>query len=694
MKNSSPLLLLATCTALSVAAGNATAAVDTSQWKCETCPFEEPGTHGTVDIGIGSISDKSARFGDYTGLNRKGAAMVAGGGLRYRGADGWYGSATAASLTPDAIALAADAGLEGRLALRLGYNEVPRYLSESSKTPLLGIGGGVLTLPPGFPATSTGTMPLAATLQATALGYKRSRLDIGATWLGPDGWALNLNARHMVRDGTQRMAGAFFVNATQLVAPVDQTTDALEASASYSSAAVQAALTYHASLFRNAQPTLTWSNPYTAGVLGSGSGQLALAPDNQFHQLQASAGWQIDARSRASADIAVGRMTQDASFLAPTLNASLAVPGLPAQSLHGRVATLNASIRLTAAPTERLRLSASLARDERDNETPSATYPSVATDMFLGPPRSNQPYSTTQDRLKIGADYRAPAGVRLAIGAEHEARQRTLQEVDTTRETTVFGRITAKPDNLLSVAVKLAHAERKQSEYRSLAWADPAENPLLRKYNMADRVRDTAGVHADLTLGKSVSIGLDVDTAFDDYPHSTIGLAEGRNIGVGFDISVALSDQAQLQLFGRADRIRSRQVGSQQFGQPDWSARNRDAADVIGMTWRFAVMPKKLEVGADLAISRSRSHVDVDTGALNPPLPTATTALENLKLFASYRLRDDLSLLGSYWWGRYDTKDWAHDGVLPASIPNLLALGEQPPQYRVHVLSVMLRYRF
>jgi len=39
-------------------------------------------------------------------------------------------------------------------------------------------------------------------------------------------------------------------------------------------------------------------------------GQLALAPDSQFHQIAASAGYQFTDKTRGSADIAWGRMTR------------------------------------------------------------------------------------------------------------------------------------------------------------------------------------------------------------------------------------------------------------------------------------------------------------------------------------------------------------------------------------------------
>ena len=74
--------------------------------------------------------------------------------------------------------------------------------------------------------------------------------------------------------------------------------------------------------------------------------------------------------------------------------------------------------------------------------------------------------------------------------------------------------------------------------------------------------------------------------------------------------------------------------------------------------------------------------------------PTATTALDSLKLYATYRLKDNLSVTGSYWYEHYEAQDWRLDGVLPATIPNVLTFGEQPPHYRVNVFRVALRYRF
>jgi MtrB/PioB family decaheme-associated outer membrane protein len=675
---------------VAVAAG---ATVDMSKWKCESCPFEE-GASGHIDVGAGNVSASSARFGDFTGLESKGAYLAAGALLRYRGDGGAYGILTASDLGLDTRSLALVGGLEGALSVRLAYDELPRHFSDTAQTPFLGNGSGTLTLPAGFAAATTAGMPLTTTLQPVDLGYKRSRLDLGATWLAVGDFSVRVGARHTVRDGTQRGSGAFFVTAAQLALPVDQTTDELEATAVYAGRQFQATLGYQASTFRNGQDALTWANPFTNGAITAARGQLALAPDNEFHQLQATLAYQFSPQVRASADIATGRMTQDAPFLASTLNTGLTVPNLPASSLQGHVNTLNASVRMSAALTDQIRLNAAFSRDERDNQTPTAAYQMVSTDMFLGQVRSNHPYSFTQDRAKINADYRGPGSLKIVVGAEYNALERTQQEVSTTRETSAFARASVQPADEVTLSLKLAHAQRDASTYQPLPWVDPADNPLLTRFSMAERVRQTAGVRADYAVSETLSLGLDFDFSNDNYPSSAIGLTEGRTIGVGADVSWAITEQTRLQFFARGDRMRSQQTGSQAFAVPDWWARNRDDTSVFGLSLRQAVIKDKLDVGADITASRSHSEVVVDTAAYSPPFPSGSTRQDSLKLFATYRLSEAISFTGSYWHERYDARDWHLDGLQPASIPNVLSFGEQPPRYSVDVVRVVMRYRF
>jgi MtrB/PioB family decaheme-associated outer membrane protein len=695
MKTYTPLFLFAALGLLSIS-GTAAAAADTSNWKCTSCPYPKSMT-GNVEAGLGTVSEDSKKFGDFTGLDEKGAHLVLGGALRVRGAGGYYADLQAANLGLDTRSLLARGGHEGLYGLQIGYTELPRHFFGDAFTPFSGVGGDTLTLPPGFRAANTSAMPLATTLQPVDVGYKRTRLDLGGSWIALQDWTVRVGFRRDVRDGTRALYGAFYIGASQLVAPVDEVTDQLEVSAAYATRRLQLSLGYLVSRFDGGPQALTWDSPFLPVVPGADRGQLALAPGNQLHQLTGSAGWTISPIARASADFAFGRLTQNDSYLSPTLNASLAarVPPLPASSLDGRVLSFNGNAKLSVTPVPELRLLAVYARDVRDNQTDRLSYPLVSNDSFLdSATRTNTPFSLTQDRLKLGADYRGFAAVKLSVGAEQDNRLRNFHEALTTRETTVWASAGLQPTEDLALALKLTTARREHTRYGTAIWFGTTENPLLRKYNLARRERDTAGARADYTVNDKISVGLSVDYANDAYDESIVGLRGARSVNAGLDLSAALGEQTQLTVYAQSERIRSDQGGSASGPVADWSALNKDRFDMLGLGIKHTLLAGKLEVGANVSASRSRSDVSVDTGRPEPLFPSAETSLDSVRVHASYKLQDNLWLSGSLWHERYTSQDWRLDGVLPATVLNLLSLGAQSPQYDVNVLQLALRYRF
>ena len=99
---------------------------------------------------------------------------------------------------------------------------------------------------------------------------------------------------------------------------MNEKTDGAELMVAYATHQLQATLSYLFSSFRNENAGLTWSNPFFPVVPGATTGQLALAPDNQFQQLRGTAGYDITPTIRLTGDVAWGRMTQNEAFLAPT----------------------------------------------------------------------------------------------------------------------------------------------------------------------------------------------------------------------------------------------------------------------------------------------------------------------------------------------------------------------------------------
>ena len=60
----------------------AAAEVDTSEWACEYCPFDD-GYRAKIRAGATSVSDDAARFGNFSGLDEEGAYGNVDGQGRY-----------------------------------------------------------------------------------------------------------------------------------------------------------------------------------------------------------------------------------------------------------------------------------------------------------------------------------------------------------------------------------------------------------------------------------------------------------------------------------------------------------------------------------------------------------------------------------------------------------------------------------
>lgn len=695
MKNSITLLPLIILSAQAAVVAADNTAVDTSQWACKFCAFEE-GFSGTVDLGLGNVSEDSFKFGEYNGLHEKGVFLLGDAALRARGEDANYWNVDASNLGLDTRSLGVEGGKQGTYKLIFKYDELPHYISDSAVTPFLGSGTDTLTLPGTWvPAISTaGMTDLATSLQPVDLETKRKRLGLGVSLGSVRDWEFALNVRHETKEGTQRIAGTFFLNAAQLVQPVDYVTDQVDVSASYIGSKWQARLAYYGSTFSNNNTSLTWDNPYTSTPGVDDRGQLALAPDNAFHQILASAGYSFSDKTRASADIALGRMTQNQAYLAATLNSSLVVPALPQSSLDGSVDTLNANLKVVSTLTDKLRLNAAYIFNDHNNKTAQAAYPWVTTDQIVNPARTNLPYSFTKSTAKLSADYRATARTRASAGFDYETNERTYQEVAKTTENTIWGKVNTRARDNLDLMLKLAHADRSNSGYVAVPDISPPENPLLRKYNMASRTRDSAGLRADISAWQTVNVGFGMDYANDDYSESQIGLTESRDITYGVDASALLAKNTSLHLYLTREQIRSNQEGSQLLSTPDWTGENNDTVDTAGIGVKHTVTKNKFDIGADYTISHSRGEVTVYTGAPDPGFPDLISKLDSVKLYATYRIKDNISLKGAYWHENYKSENWQLNGVAPATISNVLTLGEQPPSYNVNVVMLSLRYKF
>jgi len=689
-------LLALVCLPAGMLAGAAEpVSVDTSNWSCEYCVIEK-GYSGEVEGGVGWVSDDSFKFGEYNGMEDKGAFVVGNATARYRDGKTGYLDLHVRDLGLDTRSIGIKGGQQGRYSLSFDYDGIPHNISDSARTPYLGAGGENLVLPGGWAhaGSTAGMTTLNSSLYGVDLQTLRKRFGIGATFIPASKWKTAVNVRHEIRDGQQRTAGSFLFDSAELVAPVDYVTDEVDASVSYTTDRWQSRLSYYGSFFNDRNTSLTWDNAYTPLSAGADTGRLSLPPDNRFNQILFTTGYQVSNRTRINGNVALGRMEQDDTLLAASINPNFSGVALPRQSADAKVDTVTANLQASSAVTDKLRVNASLRYNDRNNKTPSQVFDWVSTDVSAALARRNLPYSFTDKIAKLDADYRLTRRIRLGAGAEYAHKDRTNQEVDSNREESGWGQVRVHLLETLEFSLKGAHSERDASGFHLVPDIQPAENPLMSKYNMADRSRDSGSFMLSYTPTERITIGLSGDLTRDRYSKSLLGLTASRQGSINADVAFLLNKATSLHAFAGQEQIRSEQQGSQSNPMAaDWFAENLDTVNTFGFGVKHQLIKDRLDVGADYVMNRSTGEISIVSGTLSS-FPDLKTSLDSVKLYADYRLKKELSLHAAYWYEHYNSKDWMRDGVNPDTIPNVISLGMNSPDYAVNAVMMSLRYRF
>ncbi len=680
------LALSGLATTLILPSSVAANAPDTENWSCRFC-LTPSGWAGYAELGLLSVSEDSAAFGNARGLEESGIYGLAGAQASWLGSHGGFGRVDAANLPLDARWLQLGAGRFGRYRMGLEYREIPRNQGQV-QTPFRRSGNS-LELPADWQtAGSTAAFPNPDGGRQS-LDSERQRISLTAAAAPGRHWQLNLKLRRDERSGQSLRSGTVLTQAVQLAAPLDLVTDQVDLQARYARSSWHVDVGYSGSWLRNADDSLSWDNPYTPPVDGAQRGRLATAPDNQHHQL--SLGGQLELRPdlNLAAAVALGRSEQDETFIAATENPNLAVV-LPRDSLNGRIETLSAQLKLSYSPLPELNLRVEHLLDDRDNQTPVALWKPVLTEVTTLEPRANRPYSFTQNRSRLTAIWRPQRELRVQARIERDSRERTLQQLETTDDDSLQLKLRWQPWRHSSLAVELSNSRRTAS-----GTADaPAngENSRLRQFHLADRDRLQGRLRLEHRLHAAWQFGANAHWSDQDYQHSEVGLTQAEEAGVSGDVSWTPATDIAAHAFVSWTHIAGQLAGSQQFGPADWTGRSEDRLLSAGLGLRYTDIVGPLDAELDLSSTEATGEVAVSNGATLPGFPELQSRLDVLRLNFSYPVRSRLNLRLGWWLERYDSQDWASDGVGTTTVPNVYGLGLTSPHQTIHTLWLSARY--
>jgi hypothetical protein len=275
-----------------------------------------------------------------------------------------------------------------------------------------------------------------------------------------------------------------------------------------------------------------------------------------------------------------------------------------------------------------------------------------------------------------------------------------------------------------------------------------SELPGMRRYNMADRLRDKVRGSVEWQANDQLTLQGGVDVNRDDYSNSVYGLKKAEGLAVNLDASLAVSESATLTGFYVHEEQRSHSAGNTYTTNStatsvngftaisggcystialrnasnkvdpclNWGANMRDKIDTFGLAAsQKGLIGGKLDLAGSVAVSLGRTTNSVSGGnyANNPlavagapvgtiaayyvpatSLPMVTTNTTDLKLAAKYSLSKASAVRLGYRYQHMSSSDWAYEGLQAGGLTGVLPSNEKSPNYSVHTVVLSYLYTF
>ncbi|GLS84242.1 MtrB/PioB family decaheme-associated outer membrane protein [Paraferrimonas haliotis] len=653
------------------------------KWECKACTVEQ-GASGDVSIGAGG-----ADFNDVNSMNNFGVE------------DNYFGRADAdvtytrgahrATLEANELGtergdITINAGKQGVANLEVGLRQIATY-NDDVRTPYSGNGSDNLTLPDNWvPAGNTGDMSQLSA-NGVRLKQKRQKAFIGAEYQGESLWSTYVDYSRETKEGLKTTSGAFFNQSMMLAAPVDYTTDSVEAGVRLKGDNWFTAISYNGSRFTNEYSSLTFDNAFLPTFGGQTQGTMALDPDNQAHTVSLMGQYSLNS-THFSGRVNKTQMTQDSDYVTQNYRYDV-----PVSSLDGKVDLTQANFKVTSRLNRQLRLHAAYDYSDRENKTNTEQYTQISIDNVNGRVVENVQYDIRTQRAKLGADYRIIQGLRAEAGYDYRKDERSNQDREETEEHTGWGKLRYNGFERWDMWVKGSYGERDGSEFLANAYTSSENNPLLRKYYLADRKRTATELRVSHTPIDSLTLDAGFRYAYDDYHNTAIGLTEAEDkfydINANYQISKGLNTYA----FFSGQQINSEQAGSANFGAPTWYGEVEDTIKTYGAgISKTDLMEDKLRLGLDYSYADSNSDTKVTNG-IPSNYGDYFAKVHNLNAYAAYQITEKASLRVDYRMEKYQDTDFANAGTSQDTIWNVVTFGDQRHDYTAHMVFLSVNYK-
>lgn len=731
----------------------------------------------SIEVGVANVSQKSAKFGEYNGLNDSGAVAIGnfniGGGSAYDAYEGGNGTLrwdiNGRDLGTTSREFGASVSNQGRWDLNIGYDELRHNVSDTYQTPLQGsMGGNNFTLPTNFGQINGATgQPSARVLTANQLsafhteevGTTRKNTSFGAGFHFSPQLTLRFDYNHLDQSGAKligtgsqggiNLTGGSTGRAEAvniLMNPTNYTTDTFNLALNWVGEKGFLTGGYYGSIFRDGYNSVSWQNAMTSGASGCvgtacyTNNTMSTAPDNSFHQLNLSGGYNFSSSTKLVGGLSYARNRQNEAF-GPTASLQangstynmMQAGGLPQSSLDGSVVTTHANVKLTNQTTKDLMLSAGFKYNERDNQTSSNTYRylDLGATGYTG---VNTPYSNKKAQLELAGDYRLSKTQSLRLAYEHEYIKRWCNNVvggaqclasPSSDEDKIGLTYRLKAGDSVKLNVGYAYADRRTDLTQNYlantgSYAVTAPVVLAGNNHTALNGGDYAGFVAhpyasrkqNIVKGgvnwqatEQLDLGLTGRFSKDEY-EAALGVQDGQTVSLNLDATYSYSENGSVSAYASWQQS-ERDLRAQGAGGVAniWSNQLKQDSTSVGLNTKHAFMGGKLEMLGDLSYSLDKSHYATQVPYLSTcsapgtltcgDTPDIKTKLVAFKLTGSYKVDKHSRIALVYLYQNLKSDDFYYNGYQYGYTPNrVVPTNEQSPNYSVNFLGVSYAYSF
>ena len=522
--------------------------------------------------------------------------------------------------------------------------------------------------------------------------------------------------------------------------PVNSNTKQIEAKLNY--LGKQLALTggYYGSFFTNYNGNLTASVPNVlnspvgapAPLSGAAAGgmslqnvlqtPMALAPDNQAHQLYLTGNYAFTPTTRSNFKLAYTHATQDEDF------GGAGLFGAPAgvTNLGGKVDTTLAQFGMTARPLPKLSLLGNVRYEDRKDKTPIQQYNIENTTLW-----NNSHDSRKKLDAKLEGSYLLPGNTRGTLGIDYNSIDRELPTATSVLIAGLSGlrekneewgyraELRRSVSDTLTGAISYGQSRREGSDWWNTCGNGPIAFPTnlncpagalgalsyggtypadqlwqrtsIFPYMFADRTRQKLRATADWAATERLGVQFIVENSSDHYGSPTTkGLRDGRMILYSVDASYALSDAWKLTAYAsRGDQVM--RVDHSTGYLEDMS----DVNDAIGIG--LVGKPSgRYEFGGNISYINDKNAygtmADFGASAANQAqvaafdLPSVVYRETRLNLYGKYALNKQSDIRLDFGYADYYFSEWAWGASgVPFTYQDNTTVGMNPRQQVAYI---------